>query len=271
MEQIESSQSADENIKRLCFDKNGVLLREFDLVFHDLFSRRGTIYKKIIHILSEGMRDQQEIRETLNYPSSGSLSMHLRALIISGYITQNYTWVPKTGNIGRQSLYRLSDNYIRFYIKYIEPNLPKIHKNTFSDLSLSRLPGWETMMGFQVETLLLANRHLILKALDIHPQDIVADNPFLQRKTVRQKGCQIDYLIQMHTNNLFVCEFKFSRREIGAEVIESMQNKIKRFSVPRGFGICPVLLHLGGVSDALYNRKYFYRIIDIAEFLEGEV
>jgi len=271
LEQVDSSETADANIKRLCFDKNGLLVKEFDLIFHDLFSRRGTIYKKITHILSEGMRDLTQIRREVNYPSSGSLSDHLKALIISGYVTQHYTWSLKTGKIGRQSLYRLSDNYIRFYIKYIEPNLPKILKNTYNDLSLNELPGWEAMMGFQVETLLLANRHMILKSLGLYPQDIVADNPYFQRKTERQRGCQIDYLIQTHTNSLFVCEFKFSRREINSEVIESVQNKIKRFSVSRGFGVCPVLFHLGGVSDAVHNSRYFYRVIDIADFLEGKV
>ena len=270
LEQINSFQSVDENIKRLCFDKNGLLVREFDLIFHDLFSRRGTIYKKIVHLLSEGMRDLLQIRTALDYPPSGSLSDHLKALIISGFVTQHYTWSIKTGNLGRQSLYRLSDNYLRFYLKYIEPNLPKINKNSYQELSLRGLPGWDAMMDFQVETLLLSNRHLILKALNIHPQDIVADNPYLQRKTNRLKGCQIDYLIQTHTNNLFICEFKFSRREINLDIIESVQNKIKRFSVPRGFGISPVLLHFGGVTDAIHNQKYFYRIIDIADFLEKQ-
>jgi hypothetical protein len=35
--------------------------------------------------------------------------------------------------------------------------------------------------------------------------------------------------------------------------------------LPKGFGISPVLLHLGPISDALLNSRYFYRIIDIAD------
>lgn len=123
-------------------------------------------------------------------------------------------------------------------------------------------------MGFQLENLLLKNRNLILKALGVLPQDVTIDNPYLQKKSLRSKGCQIDYLIQTSSNNIFACEIKMRKRELGLEVIDEMKDKLKKFSLPRGFGISPVLLHLGPISDALLNSNYFYRIINIADFLE---
>jgi len=267
LEQILPNQTADENIKRLCFEKDGLLVDEFDKIFHDLFKKKSLIYKKIISILSEGMRELVEIRELLGYARSGTLSNHIKDLIVSGFVSEHFTWSIKSGLLGKQKLYRLSDNYLRFYIKYIESNLPKIKSNAYQALSLTNLPGWEAMIGFQVETLLLKNRPLLLKTLGINPADIVADNPYIQKPTVRQKGCQIDYLIQTHTHNLFVCEFKFKRRELGLEIIESMQEKIRRFAAPRGFGVCPVLVHLGGVTNSVHEKRYFYRIIDIADLV----
>ncbi len=267
LEQIIGNQSADDNIKRLCFDPDGILVKEFDRIFYDLFMGKGHVYKKIVNLLAEGMKDLATIKQSLGYPAGGSMSLYLKDLVISGYVDQNYAWSIKTGKVGKQNLYRLSDNYLRFYVKYIEPNLPKIQKSSYNDFALSGLPGWETMMGFQVENLLLKNRHLLLKILGIQPQDIVADNPYIQRSTSRQQGCQIDYLIQTHAHNLFVCEFKFSKKEVGLSVIETMKDKIKRFSAPKGFGICPVLVHLSGVSDAVYDAGYFYKIIDIEDFL----
>jgi hypothetical protein len=67
-----------------------------------------------------------------------------------------------------------------------------------------------------------------------------------------------------------MCEFKFKRRDIGPEIIDSMKDKISRFAPPRGFGIAPVLFHLGDVSESVYDSRYFYRIIDIEKFLEEE-
>ena len=69
----------------------------------------------------------------------------------------------------------------------------------------------------------------------------------------------------MHSNTLFVCEVKMRRRELGLEVIEAMKTKISALALPKGFGISPILFHLGPLSDALLSSRYFYRIIDIAE------
>ena len=123
------------------------------------------------------------------------------------------------------------------------------------------------MLGFQLENLLLKNRSLLYRAIGIHAQDIEIDNPYFQRSSRLRKGCQIDYLIQMRSNTLFVCEVKMRRRELGLEVVDAMKAKIASLSFPRGFGVSPVLFHLGPISDALLSSRYFYRIIDIADFI----
>lgn len=268
LEQILPNQTADDNIKRLCFEKEGLLVKEFNKIFHDLFKKKSEPYKKIIDILAEGMRNLSEIRDALQYSRSGSLSNLLNNLVISGFVSEHFTWSIKTGSIGRQKIYRLSDNYLRFYVKYIEVNLPKIESNAYQDLSLVNLPGWDGVLGFQLESLLLKNRPILLKSLGLNPADIVANNPYIQHATGRARGCQIDYLIQTHMNNLFVCEFKFKRREVNLEIIENMQEKINRLVTPKGYGICPVLFHLSGVTDSVQEKRYFYRIIDISDFLE---
>jgi hypothetical protein len=265
LEQIHGSHSADEHIKRLCFEKNSLLVHEFDRIFNDLFSTRGEIYRRIIRLLSEGMLDRSALQKALSYPSSGMLSQHLHALEICGFLTKHPDWSLKTGKPGKATLYRLADNYLRFYIHYIEPNLARIEQGAFADVPLSGLPGWEPMLGFQLENLLLKNRALIYRALGVHAQDIAVDNPYRQKASQKAKGCQIDYLIQMRSNTLFVCEVKMRRRELGMEIIEALKAKIASLALPKGFGIAPVLLHLGPLSDALLSSRYFYRIIDIAE------
>lgn len=265
LEQIQAHQSADENIKRLCFDKNGLMVHEFDRIFNDLFSKRGDIYKKIVQSLSDGMKDSATLKQEIGYHSSGTFTHHLKALEICGFVSKHPNWSFSTGKYKKQTLYRLSDNYLRFYLHYIAPNMPKIEQGTFKEIPLSSLPGWDQMLGFQLENLLLKNRSLIYKALGIHAQDIAVDNPYFQKSTARTKGCQIDYLVQMHTNTLFVCEVKMRKRELGVEVIDELKSKIASLSTPRGFGASPVLIHLGPISDALLRSRYFYRIIDIAD------
>ncbi|HSX12132.1 MAG TPA: ATPase, partial [Rhabdochlamydiaceae bacterium] len=266
LEQIQTHQSAEENIKRLCFEKNGLLVHEFDRIFNDLFSSRGDVYKNIIKILSQGMKDRAGLQKTMAYSPSGTLSNHLKALEICGFISKHPDWSLKTGKPGKATLYRLSDNYLRFYTHYIGPNLAKIKQSSFSEVPLSSLSGWEPMLGFQLENLLLKNISSLYQALGVQPQDIIMDNPYIQKAAGRKKGCQIDYLIQTHSNTLYICEIKMRRRELGLEVVDAMKTKIASLALPKGFGISPVLIHLGPVSDALLSSRYFYRIINIADF-----
>lgn len=268
LEQIQSEKTIDESIKRLCFSPTGLLVDEFRLIFHDLFDQRGSIYTKIVRSLANGMRDYTQLREELGYGHGGTLSPYLGDLITSGYVTEHKSWSIKTKQAGRKSLYRLSDNYVRFYLKVIEPQLEKIHKNAFEEISLSGIAGWSSFVGLQVENLILNNRACVLKALGIHPQDIVADNPFIQRATKTQEGLQIDYLVQTQTNTLYLCECKTTRNEISTDIIGQVQAKMDKFILPRKHAISPALIYLGDVSDALRDSGFFYRMIDVADFLE---
>ncbi len=253
LKHIHPQQMADENIERLCFTPGGLLVDEFKKIFHDLFNTRGTLHQKILLALADGMKTVKEIRQAANLSDSGTVSDGIDDLIVSGFVTEHAQWSLKSRKRSKQGLYRLSDCFLRFYIKYIEPKIR---------------PG-EGGYGFQVESLLLQNRSLLCKAIGIHSEDIVFDNPYLQKPTTKRKGCQIDYLVQTATNNLFVCEFKFHNRELKCEVIEEMEKKIKALVVPKGCAVVPVLFHISGVSPTLEERRYFYRIIDIQRFLDG--
>jgi AAA+ ATPase superfamily predicted ATPase len=268
LEQFNSEITADENIKQFAFEKNGLLVLEFDRIFHDLFNGKGATYKKILGALKDGAKTLAEIRELIDFPHSGTLSQMMEHLIVAGFVNKQSLWSFKTAKPLKQSLYRITDPYIRFYLKMIEPNLSKISIGGYQDVSLQALSGFETHLGLQLEYLLLQNRPLLLNAIGVQGMDIIADGPYRQTKTTTQKGCQIDYLVQTATKNLFVCEFKLRRREIGSEITSEMQDRISVLKVPRGFASVPVLFHLSGVSDSVVTSSYFYRIVDIVDFLE---
>jgi hypothetical protein len=259
---------ADENIKQLCLQKDGLLVLEFERIFHDLFNGKGTAYKKILNTLKDGMRTLAEIRQEIAFAHSGTLSTLMEHLITAGFVQKQRLRSFKTGKILKQSLYRISDPYIRFYFKVIEPNIDKISTGDFANVSLSTLPGLDPHLGLQLEHLLLQNRQLLLKAIGINPADIVWSGPYRQSKTTTQQGCQIDYLVQTATNSLLICEFKFKRAELGNEIIDEMNKKIKALKTPKGFVIAPVLFNTGGVTYHVGTSNYFYRIIDIADFLQ---
>ena len=269
IEQANPSYSAADNIKALCFEADGILVDEHKYIFHDLFGHRSKVYEKIARFLSGRTAQYSEISDGINYTSSGLLSDYLEEMIEAGYITRSFSWDIKTGKEKKISLYRLSDNYLRFYYKYIYPKLSLIHKGQYHQTLMTALPGWNSIIGFQFESLVLINRRLIQNKLRLAPEDIIADDVYFQRETKQYPGCQIDYLIQTRVNTLFVCEIKFSQNELKTSVIQEVKEKIKKLTIPKSFVCIPILIHVNGVSEEVREAEYFFEIIDFSEFLNA--
>lgn len=183
-------------------------------------------------------------------------------LAAAGFVSHDFTWHLKTGLDSKLSHYRLKDNYLRFYLKYIEPNKKKIARNT-----LKLLPQWHSALGLQFENLVLSNRKTIHQSLNIDIAEIVNDNPFFQRKTKDSQGCQIDYMIQTKFGTCYLCEIKFSSQKITPSIIEEVKQKIDRLNKPKHFSIRPVLIHVNGVDEKVIETDFFSSIIDFADFL----
>lgn len=264
LEEINPNVSSNENIKHLCFEKEGILFKEFEKIFTDLFSKKNESYRHILERLVLGKADIDQICHSLNIKKGGTITDYLNDLKVTGFISQDSTWSLKDGSISKLSCYRLKDNYTRFYLKYIQPNKVKIEKGV-----MTKPPAWDTIMGLQFENLVLNNNTTVWKRLSLKPDDIVFENPFFQRKTATQQGCQIDYLIQTKFNILYVCEIKFSRESIKMDVIEEVKQKMSRLKIPKHYSIMPVLIHVNGISDQVVESEFFSHMIDFSSFLQN--
>jgi len=267
LDAIDPKKTAEENIQRLCFTDSGLLFNEFDNIFHDLFSKRGRIYKNIVQLLTDKHSlNQEEICKGLNRERGRAISEYLNDLVTAGFLTDDHSWGLKTHQISSLRKYRLSDNYLRFYLKFIEPKKRDILQGKYEEGSLFDHINWESIMGLQFENLVVHNRNELLDTLRIQRADCILDGPYFQTKTKRKKGCQIDYLIQTK-GTLYVCEVKFSKNPIGREIIEEVQRKIEALVIPRYVSYRPVLIHVGGVTDEVLYGDYFDKIIDWTELL----
>ncbi len=267
LELINPALPVSENIRKLCFEPNGLFVDEFKFIFNDLFKKRLPICKKIVECLRDEAKGYDEIAKSLKYASGGPLSEYLDDLIISGFLERDYLWSLQSGQDIRTSKYRIKDNYLRYYLKYILPNKRKIKQGLFRTMSPYRLPGWDGIMGLQFENLVLNNRTTVWKNLGLNVEDIVFENPYFQTRSTKHEGCQIDYMVQTRFKNLYVCEIKFSHNPISVGVIKEMQAKINALEYPKGFAVLPVLIHMGGVTQAAENAGYFAKIINFSENL----
>ncbi len=267
LENINPALTAENNIQRLCFSEKGILVDEFEKIFSDLFNTRNRLYQRIVTCLADGACSQDVITQRIKLKKGGDISSYLNDLISSGFISRDFTWRIKDGKISNLSYYRLRDNYSRFYLKYILPNKERIRLGNINEITLSSFPGWYSIMGLQIENLVLGNRHEIKRQLKINPADILMDNSFFQNRTKKHPGCQIDYMIQDKHHVLYICEVKFLAREIGMQVIDEVREKIKRLKLPKQFSYRPVLIHVNGVSEVVEEAQYFSDIVDLGEFL----
>lgn len=267
IEQMIGGYSAEENIKRQCFTPSGALFAEYDRIFKELFGKQDTLYKKFVKALIAGPLEYHEISTAAEYKSSGRLSHYLENLIEAGFITRDFIWNLKNGKQSDISHFRLSDNYLRFYLKYIEKKRAQIERGLFQDVALSSLPGWEAIMGLQFENLIINNRDILLKRLNIRKENIIYDNPYWKKATKTMPGCQIDYLIQTKYKNIYICEIKFSRNKVNSKIIEDVKQKSACLALPKNTAILPVLIHVNGVQESVLDCQFFYEIIDFGDLL----
>lgn len=268
LENIIPSVPAEELIRELCFTPEGFLFREFDQIFHDLFSKKNETYRKILEYLSLHPNSTfEEICQGLEMAKSGVISQYLNNLSSAGFLRRSHTWNLKEAKRSKLSQFRISDNYIRFYLKYIAPNKENVLRNSFQDRPLALSAGWEGVMGLQFENLVLQNRTTLCHLLKIHPSEILCDGPYFQKPTKTREGCQIDYMIQTRYNTLYVCEIKFSKHHLQREIIEEVQQKIKRLDAQEGMSIRPVLVHVNGVDESVRAERFFAEIINFGEML----
>lgn len=268
LEEINPRQTAEQNIMRLCFDRDGILFSEFDHIFSDLFSKRSELYKQIVSSLANGGLEASQIATLIKKVQSNDIYNYLDALIMAGFVSRDYTWHFKDGKLAKLSHYRLKDNYSRFYLKYILPNKEKIVMNAMPTTQLTTFSNWSTIIGLQLENLVLQNRNLIKQTLGIDADAVVCDNPYFQRKTSKQDGCQIDYLIQTKYNTLFVCEIKYTKNIIELPIIDEVKQKINRLTKPKNFSCIPVLIHCGAIHESVEESGYFVKIINFEKYLE---
>lgn len=267
LEEIITTESAETNINHLCFQKEGLLFREYNQIFYDLFSKKAGSYDKIARLLAEGVKNIDEICSLLNIEKSGNISQYMHDLVSVGFVAEDKTWNIVSKKNSNLKVFRLKDNYIRFYLKFIEPSIEKIDQGLTIQESITHFLNWESVMGLQFENLVINNLVRLCKALGISINDVEKAGPFFQRPTKRKKGCQIDLLIQTRSRSLYICEIKFSISKIGMDVVESVERKTNNLEYPKGYSIRPVLIHVNGISQKVVESHFFDKIVDFSEFL----
>jgi hypothetical protein len=196
LEKLSKGLGASQNIDKLCFSKDGILNDEFNQLFASLFddSERHMKLTKTLARSNKGLTRNELINQS-KIPSSGDFSSKLEELIESGFVTV----YPYYQNKKQLTLYRLSDEYSRFYLKFIDNN-KNGGEGTWQKLCTTQ--SYLSWSRFGFETLCLKHIQQIKRALRIDAIYTLSSSWF-------NENAQVDMLIDRSDNVMQLCEMKF--------------------------------------------------------------
>ena len=265
LEELDPATSVEENLATMCFKKSGILFHDFNAIFQDIFTRRAGTYRDLVRALVDAPLSFSEVCHKIGKSPNGVITEYLEELELSGFLARDHAYSPKTLTRAAHPRYRIRDNYLRFYLKYIEPHRDKIEKEIYRLRSVDELRGINSIFGLQFENLVLNQLPHVIAGLGIRTQ-VENASPYYQAATQRRRSCQIDLLIRTRTA-LYVGEIKY-RQKITAAVIEEVQEKIRRLGRLSDLTIRPFLIHVGPLAPSIIESDYFDTIVSMEDLLK---
>lgn len=264
VEYFDLNKSVTINLNELFFSKDGKLVSEFDSLFHSHFQNQKT-YKEIVRVLYDkpGLTNK-EISEIgdLSMSSGGMLSHLLESLCLNGFVEkfQSLDAKPNT-NIFK---YRVADEYLNFYFKFVRPNLNRIKKNTKNKNLLQEIAigsSYEKWRGLAYERLCYKHHDVLADKLGFGSV-IYQAGSFFKRQTKKRKGFQIDLIFLREDRVVTLCEIKYSKNKISEAIVPSVKQKI---DLIQGYfpnkAIEPVLITTLGATKDLEKTKFFREVL----------
>ncbi len=262
LEMIDSKRSLIQNINELAFTKAGFLTNEYEKIFYSQF-REHKNYERIVKHLARGPANLEEISKHVKMPSGGGLKSYLENLEKSLFITA-YTPYDR-GATSKIKKYKLTDEYLRFYFKYIIPNIKLIQSNTRRNLFKTLVVDqWQSWLGFAFENFCLKNAEVIAETLGFLDH-VTSFGPLISRG---QKGFQVDLLYLRNDRTVTVCEMKFLDKPVSPSIIPEMEKKMALVKPPKGYTVEKALISRHGASKSLKISEYFEHSISVTDFFQ---
>lgn len=223
LNKINKGESVIQNIDRLCFESNGDLVNEFNEIFTSLFSNSKT-HEIIIRQLSKTNKGvtRNRLLDLCKFGSGGVFTKSLDELIESGFVSQ-YT---PFGKKSKSSLFRLSDEYSLFYLKFIEPNQGQ-GSGTWANMFVKQT--YKSWSGFAFETICLKHVLQIKKELGVSKIFTIHSSWFNDK-------AQADLVIDRDDGIINLCEIKFHNSPFTINKVdyEKLKNKKLQFLLSSG-------------------------------------
>lgn len=262
--------SVTQNINALCFQKGGLLFDEFEKLFYSLYEY-PSIYIKIIRAIAKKTSgiSRDTLIKSIKSSDGGYLNVMLKSLEEAGFIC---SFLP-LGHTRRGIHYRLIDEYVLFYLHWIEP----LHKKTRVTTTTSywtnviHTSAWYAWAGYAFEAVCWKHIDMIKKALGldkIHTN--WGDWRYIPEKSA--KGAQIDLVLDRDDDCVTLCEIKHTEKDFVitktyAKEIESKQVIYKEQTRTKK-QILWCLITNNGIAENRYFRELIQHTVNLDDLYQ---
>ncbi len=261
LKEIKKGQSTAQNINRICFEKHGLLVNEFENLYNALFvnARQHILVIQALAAKQKGL-SRKELLSATGLNDGGSFSRLLKELEQSDFITAYYPF----GKIKKETLYRIIDEYSLFYLRFI------YKKKNINWLQLSASPVYKSWSGYAFENICMDHIDKVKAALGIAAV-YTEESSFYFKGNSSDMGTQIDLLIDRKDNIINICEAKFTDKafSITKQYADALREKMRIFqektrtnktlflTMISTYGVAPNMHSLGFVQQEVKMDSLF--------------
>ncbi|MBI4925632.1 MAG: AAA family ATPase, partial [Bdellovibrio sp.] len=153
IEQVDQSQSFEQNISRLFFQKDAIFADEMEKIFYSHF-REPQIYLKIANKLLSGPKTMEELSRSLKIRSGGGLRLYLKNLELAEFIRAHCPFEKK--DTSKLIKFRIADEFLHFYMRYVSPNRNLINNTGATQIFKNEISRkWLPWLGYAFENFCL--------------------------------------------------------------------------------------------------------------------
>ena len=262
LSEIRQGMSAFQEIDRLAFSPNGFLSTEYDNLYRSLFSHADR-HISIIETLAgkpQGLT-REGIVQFSKLKDGGTLTTVLRELEESGFISKSFPFGKKI----RDSIYRLSDQYSLFYLKFIKDQ----HRpGAGSWLSRIDSPAWRAWSGYAYESICFQHINTIKKALGISGV-YTEESSWIDKA----RSAQIDLLIDRRDHVINLCEVKFTQQPFALTkpYKEELEKKLFTFKdeTQTRKSVFPTLITTFGLKDSMHSLGFIQNVVTMDDLFDN--
>ena len=264
LKEIKPGESALQAVNRICFQKDGLLVNEFDNLYKALF-KNSEQHIKVIFALASKLKGltRNEILAVTKLNDGGGFTTILNELEWCNFITLQ----PFFGKAKKDSLFRLSDEYSLFYIRFM------YKQKTINWQLLAQTQKWKSWSGYAFENCCFKHISQIKNALGISNVYTETSSFICKSESSDKERSQIDLLINRNDGVINICEVKFYDKPftITKEYAAKLKKKLDSFQTNTKSNkiIFPTLISTYGIQLNQHSIGFIQQEVTLDKLFES--